>query len=410
MKSKILTLILSFVISFGLWLYVVTVISPESESIYYNVPVELVGADHLDAQNLIIVSDTKNLKMDLTLNGNRSDLSKLDSSNITIIADLSKITQPGEHKLACTVSYQSGTAKVVHQNPEYITVVVEEQSSKNIPVQVIYTGSVHEGYEADKEATTMDHTSVTVKGPKNTIDQIAYAGITVDLSGRMTSFVGDYALTLYGSNSQPLVNDQFVSMNVTEVSAVVEVYKFKKIALNYVLDMENSGLLEEMVTLTPVKEITLIGSDEALARLDDQFTNGQFTFVIKLSDYQQTSTATLSLPLPQGVKCKEKIDIQIGIPIMESKPLILSKERFQLTQIPEGFSAAILGTQELAIWGPKDVLDQLNMDDLMILMDCSKLESQPDSTSIVYTVQGYEYLRVSVLRSNVNISLQDAEG
>ena len=49
MKHKIRTLLLSLVISFGLWLYVVTVISPEYEVTVYNVPVELVGTGTLDA-------------------------------------------------------------------------------------------------------------------------------------------------------------------------------------------------------------------------------------------------------------------------------------------------------------------------------------------------------------------------
>ena len=38
-SSKIWTLLLSFVVAFGLWLYVITVVSPESEETYYDIPV-----------------------------------------------------------------------------------------------------------------------------------------------------------------------------------------------------------------------------------------------------------------------------------------------------------------------------------------------------------------------------------
>lgn len=410
MKNKIVTLILSFVISFGLWLYVVTVISPESEATFYNVPVELVGTDYLDAKNLIIVSDTKNLKMDLKLSGNRSDLNKLKSSNITIIADLSKVTKPGEHKLACNISFQSGTADVVEQTPEYITVKVEEQASKTIPVKAIYTGAVSDGYEAEKENVTMDHTTVTVKGPKNTLEQVSYAGITVDLTNRMTSFVGDYPLTLYGTNSQPLISDQFITANVTEVSAVVEVNKVRKIKLNYELDCEDSGLKEDLVTLTPVQEVTLLGSDDALTRLDEDFVNDSYTFTIKLSEYTKTSVATLTLPLPEGVRCKEKIEVQIGLPVMDESSFTLPNSQFVLTNVPEGMSAQIINSQQIKIWGPKEVLQTLKKENLVIIMDCSQMKNATDFAAIVYTVQGYEYLKVTMTQSSINVSTGSTGG
>lgn len=410
MKNKFLTLLLSFVISFGLWLYVVTVISPESEATFYNIPVELKGVDYLNSKDLIIVSDTRNLKLDLKLSGNRSDLKKLNSSNITVSADLSTITEPGEHQVPWTVSFQSATAEVLEQEAQYITVVVAEQATKTVPVKPLYSGSVSQGYEADKENISMDHATVTVKGPKDTVDKIEYARITIDLSNRMVGFKDDYALTLCDGNSRPIVNDQFVTMNLEKVTAAVEVYKVKKISLNYILDMSGSGLLENMVTLTPVKEVTLIGNDDALAMLDDQFKNDQFTFTIKVSDYKETSTAVLMLPLPDGVRCKEKIEIQIGIPQMDTlKSVRLNQEHFKLLNVPTDLDVQVMGPQEIEIWGPRDVLETLDVEKLTILMDCTGLTGESGTSVIVCTVSGYEYLRVDVKTYNVSIFAQSAE-
>ena len=41
MKRKILHGLLAVVLAFGIWVYVVTVVSPESEKTYYNIPVVL---------------------------------------------------------------------------------------------------------------------------------------------------------------------------------------------------------------------------------------------------------------------------------------------------------------------------------------------------------------------------------
>ena len=48
MKNKILTLLLSLVISFGLWLYVVTVVSPETESVIENISEEIVAESEME--------------------------------------------------------------------------------------------------------------------------------------------------------------------------------------------------------------------------------------------------------------------------------------------------------------------------------------------------------------------------
>ncbi len=395
MRNKVLTILLSLAIAFGMWIYVVTVISPESEAPFYNVPVELVGTDYLDAHNLILTSDTKGLKMDLTLSGNRADLRKLNSANITIIADLSTITRPGEHQLPCTVSFQSGAAEVIEQSPEYITVVVAEQETKTIPVKVIYTGSVRTGYEANKDITTMDHTSVTIKGPKETVEQISYAAITVDLTDRTIGFKDDYKLTLYGTNSRPLVNDQFVTMNVEEVTAAVEIYKVKKINLNYVLDYKDSGLLEDMVTLTATKEVTLIGNDDALEKLDAQFMNDQFTFDIKLSDYKKTTSETLTLPLPDGVKCKEEIKAYIKLPTMKSIKLQLTTDKFTMDNVSQGLNVQIPNkTIVIEIWGPEEELAKITAADVRATVDCSKVNAYSSFAPVRYTVMGYEYLRI----------------
>ena len=51
MKSKFLRFLLSLVIAFGIWLFVVSVVSPESEAVIQGVQVELDGEDVLKDLN-----------------------------------------------------------------------------------------------------------------------------------------------------------------------------------------------------------------------------------------------------------------------------------------------------------------------------------------------------------------------
>ena len=117
MKSKIGALLLSLAIAFGLWFYVITVVSPESEDTFYDIPIVLNGESILNDRGLMILSG-KNQTVDLKLEGYRTDLSNLNKANIILLADLSQITTAGEHKLSYDISYsisQSGPLTVLEQ-------------------------------------------------------------------------------------------------------------------------------------------------------------------------------------------------------------------------------------------------------------------------------------------------------
>ena len=101
--KKILMFLFSLLISASLWLYVVTVVSPESTKTYYNIPVVMQGINILTERGLMLTSGAEQT-VSLTFTGNRSDLNKINSNNITLIADLTKVDSDGEQVLQYTYS------------------------------------------------------------------------------------------------------------------------------------------------------------------------------------------------------------------------------------------------------------------------------------------------------------------
>ena len=111
MKNKFGAILLSVAIAFGLWLYVITYVSPNSEETYYNIPVVLEGESVLNERGLMCTS-TSSSTVSLQLAGARSDLIKVNQSNITVKANLSAITEPGQKiNLRYTISYPGNVAQ-----------------------------------------------------------------------------------------------------------------------------------------------------------------------------------------------------------------------------------------------------------------------------------------------------------
>ena len=174
MKNKILRALLSAVMAIAIWAYVVTVVSPNYDAEFTNVPVTLQSEGLLHDRGLMITHiDTT--EVDLKLEGSRIDLNKLSSNNIGITVDASRIDRAGTHSLTFSVTYPGdvpqNAVNILSSNPSRVTVTVENRISKPVPVEAQYVGVVAENFMADKENKVLDHAEINITGPEAVIDQ-----------------------------------------------------------------------------------------------------------------------------------------------------------------------------------------------------------------------------------------------
>ena len=109
LTARITSAVLSLVIAFGLWWYVVNNVSMEDDITFNNIPVVREGESVLNERNLMITEiSAESVSMNLT--GSREDLNKVDSGNMSVkINDLDVETVYDKH---CFV----GTNLLFHAN------------------------------------------------------------------------------------------------------------------------------------------------------------------------------------------------------------------------------------------------------------------------------------------------------
>ena len=205
MKSKLPTLLLSFIVAMGLWLYVVTTVSPEADQNYTGIPVVFENETSLLDRGLMLVSG-ENATVSVRLYGKRANLNRLTSSNIIVTADLKAVTEPGKYELEYKVSYPSGITNVSLDKRITPSVTVEavEFAEKDVPVELVFQGEQQEGLILDQEEAMLSAETVHVSGAKNEVDQVTKAGILIDRTGLTENLVGDFVYTLMNENSEPV--------------------------------------------------------------------------------------------------------------------------------------------------------------------------------------------------------------
>lgn len=407
MKSKFVMVLLSAVVAFGLWLYVVTVVSPESEETYYNIPVILEGQSLLTERGLM-VTENLNPTIMLTLSGNRTDLNKLNSSNIKVVANLSNISENGDHRLNYSITYPgdvTGTLEKVNSNPKHITLRVEREIRKEIDIRVYYTGSVPENFIADTENKVMDYTRVTISGPEPVVSQIVEARVDVDLTDRTESFSESYRFTLCDGNGEP-VDVSHVETSIAQVNLTMKIQRMKEIALKLnVIEGGGATVATSDIKIDP-PTIIVSGSEKALEGLTEIEIG-----TINLGELTGTYQTAFAIVLPNGVTNLtgvQEANVTVRFPNLLKRTLNVTE--IKVLNQPIGMELEML-TQALQVTvrGPRALVETMTAEDLVVMVDLSGAQAGTTTMKAVVTMrQGFEQVGAVGVPS-VSVTLRDPD-
>lgn len=373
MKNKAIYALLAAAIAFGLWLYVITVVNPEAEQTFYDVPVVLSNESVLKDKGLMIATDTQP-KVTLVLKGNRTDLNKLKNSDITLLADLSRINAAGDQNISYSIGFPGGFAdnafEVLSHTPDKVALSVVEWGSKEVDVTVNYIGSVLLDYIVDKDGAQLDHEKVTITGPKSVIDQITQARVDVELSGRDQTFNESFRYTLCDAEGRPVDAAQ-VKTNVAEVNMTLRIQRVKEI--NLLLDVKYGGGATMQTSTIQIDPMTIkVAGSEALLEGLDSLVLG----TVNLADITEDTTLTFPITLTEGLtnlSGQTEATATIAFPELEVKTLSVNK--IQVVNVPAGMKVNV-GTQvcTVTVRGPKAQIDAITEEHLSVRVDLANVE------------------------------------
>ncbi len=410
-RSKLIMLLLSFLVAFSMWLYVITIVSPESEQVFYNVPVVFEGKDSLTAKGLMLVSDEEPT-VTLKLTGNRSDLIKLNSSNIKVTADLTRIFEPGEFDLNYTVSYPSGIVTgavgVRERKPNYITATLDRLvKDKPIEVRVETNGTaIPAGYKLME--TNLSVEQVLITGPASVVDKIEYARVDVDLTGRKKSFADELAVTLCDADGNG-VESKLVEADLEKktVNAEFIIYQIKELSLGLKLN-PGGGATESTVRVefSPLDSAVVYGNESLLKEYDSLILG-----TVNLAEIRDGETREFELVLPAGMELEgepQTITATFTFPDLAVRELKISE--FELVNVGDTLKGTVRGKQEITVTvrGPRDLVNTVKPEDLVLAVDCKDLLKGLHNASATVKVKNADFKGVGGLGTyTVSVDLTD---
>lgn len=375
-NNKFYSILLSFTVAFGLWLYVVSNVSMEDDITFSGIPIVLEGEAKLTEQNLMVTSISAET-VSLNLYGAREDLNKVDVSNMSVKVNLSDIEEPGEKiPRTYTPSYPStvspGDFEVSNKNPATIYVSVDYRRTFEIPVVVKWIGTRSGDYIYDTENAVLDYPTITISGPAAVADQIDHAEIEVDLTGKVESISESFRYTLCDADSNP-VDAQRITTSVEEVRLEAQIQRIKE--LDLVAEIIYGGGATKNNTVIDIKPdvIRVSGGEAVLKELGDTYT----VATINLADIEKsTPDLKYTLTLPEGVTNQTGVSeatVSVKFTGLKTKEFVV--DNFEITNVPEGMKAEIINANlTIKVRGPEAELSQLNERNITAVVDFSNAE------------------------------------
>lgn len=372
MKSKLLTLCLSLVLSVGIWLYVITVVSPESQETFEGVPVQMQSLAVLEDRGLV-VTDIDYTSVSLQLGGSRTDLLQLNSSNIRVYADVSTIYEPGVHYIGYTVSFPgsipNGAIEIQSRSPDTIRVTVEKKASKRLDVTIDYKGAVPNGYITDEANIQLSTKSVIISGPQTLLESVQTARITIDLTNRTETVSGVYPYVLLDREGN-VVSDEQITSDVFSIHVNLQIRKLKQVPVKYHVNYGGGATIYNTTVVANLDSIEISGHKNLIEDISVIDVG-----IINLWEYPDSRTVTLPIALPSGVRNESGTpEISITITFTGLVTKTLSCSNIVPVNLPEGMSAKFVERRlTVTIRGTQEEVNAVSADDITITVDLSTM-------------------------------------
>ena len=320
-----------------------------------------------------MITDGRGATVSLRLSGKRSDLTKLDSSNITIEADLSSLDKGNRVEVAYTIRYPGGipnsAIKVLSQEPGVITLKIEEFDEKYVNIVPDYGETTQpEGYLAMLDDAVLSEKQVKISGPVSILDQISSAVINVDLTDRTESFAGEFAYTLCNAEGEPVDLKELVKVDDDGLVRMdLTILRIKEVPL-WIEIIDGGGATSENSTITIDPEVIQIaGNDQVLEKIDRIELIGE----INLGELEEDTELIFDIAVPENVKNITNLTqaaVKISFPNLMTKEF--NAKNFTAVNVPAGMEAEIL-TKDLAVTlrGPASLVRKMTDDDVSVVVD-----------------------------------------
>lgn len=393
--------LLSVLLGFLVWLLVLNIDDSAVTKTISNIPVTLINTDAITSQNQLFTI-TSGETVDIVVKGRKSLISNLDASDFKATADMSKISITNAVPITVAANSNNIAKKInITIVDNVLSVELEAEKSVSLPVKVVTTGEVANGYTAGNSVAAPN--LIMVKGPSSVVSSIDRAEVTVNITGAKDDITTNCTPSFVTSDGEK-VSDDTLTYDEVSIAVTVPVYKTKNIPIKItVAGKPADGYAVSNVTFVP--ETIDIGGDAAVIKdikeleIDDVDVSGCTEDV--------ETTLDIAKYLPDGVVVTKEsayVNVKVAIEKMVTRNITVKTSDIKLRNRQSDYSYEMTMKENgVTIKGISSAVSKVTAKSFNLSIDASEL-SYGDNTITMEISDGSAYTVEASCTVNVKVS------
>src|SRR5699024_10128941 len=382
--------LISLIVAIFLWAYVVNNSQNDELRTFRNIPVELKNMESINEKDLLIM-EPKDPTVTVKLRGKRSDLLKIQRSDISVSVDLDGYGERNSTIPINVIAPPNTTVSYVSKNN--IMFKFEKLIKKDMDIEIETVGNL----PSDHLILTSKKASpdkITLKGASSQVSKIKKAKVVVDASTITNDTNLNVPVQLEDENGE-LVEGVELSQGFINVSLSINSTKEVPIKL------KTTGSPAEGINISKYtfsqEHVSIVGAKETL---DD--INYIDTKPVDLTQINETTNVNIDLDLQEGIflnNTDKKIILNIKVDKIENKEISLSDSNIEVENLGENLSWKLADENKnisLNLEGGTSDLDKVNGENIKIKLNLENLEKGIHTVDI--TVDEMEGVKVKSIK------------
>ena len=368
--------ILSVLLAIIAWLFITNIASPTNEKIISKVPVDILyDGSTAEKNGLIMLMDSSELTVNITLEGPRSNLQLMTENKIKVQVNLDMVGTAGTYQLPLSVSLSDSKITVKEMSISTLPIEFAKKATIDLPVMVETTGTPQAEYEY--VGATCTPTNITISGPEERIANIEKAVILADITEAAASFDITSDIKLYSKDGSEVAMT-YLSLSNNSVHANINIQKTKIVPIEAVASNSNDCIETAYTSvICNPNSIKIYGSNDIINNIDKIAVG-----TIDIAQINNTSYSTrFSLPQIDGITYENTTPITVDVNFNSTKVKTIryiaeDMESFKFINTNNSSPSISSSSLTVTVRGAADTIDQITKDTFIPTVDISDRNAQ----------------------------------
>lgn len=397
--------VISLVFAILLWAYVLVVLNPVRTKNISDVPISLEGYNDLLSRNLIVVDQDLGMA-DVSVNAEITNHASLDASRITCRASLSTITGAGTFRLPVSATVQGNLGSVSEVYPSTVTVEVDKLVKKTVPVRVVYSGFLPDGYEVLSESYS---NTISVEGAARFVENAVRAVATIDLTDRTADISETVKVVFYNADGEE-IDVVTRTGDAPSVLVYVSISAVKKVPVAPQLNLLDEEYYDVSTQSKP-DYVYIYGDVEVLNTVDEVLTEN---VVLTEEAGIQSLDTTIILPEGTSLKSGQTSKVKLTVTVTEKEGEKEIQVPLKIKGLSDGFHLGenIPATVTVIARGKMKELSKLGAENITATADLTgRIVGVHEITPVLelVTMTGYESIALELKEPTVKMEIIEGQ-